>query len=432
MAQLLTAGALGIVGTIAGAGVIYFQPHSVIALLVKGFPRIIWCLSHVSPPLGHNASRRRSATDTPFNPSQWSTSKGWVKFQRRLKVGRRRATKLYGIVVEAIGSAVASASSGLRGAYAEPGSDTELQEYHFEEGEDEEDDELELAVGTGSKRGIGPRIRMDGGDPVLDGVEAQPSGHDARGEERLPGVSAPVVALTIDDSPSIYSAEMLDILKENGKLDDGDAVLSRMVREGHELGNHTWYDRPTIRLPTDVFEQELLKVDALITKHDTAGESDSVPHLHITGEGVVKRTRWFRPGQGWFTHEMCDIAERHGYRTVLGCRFPLDTASPDPQLNAWHVIQGNPPWIKQTLRILLPALVQMGYKLYRLACVGAIGITEEEDATSPHQHQEYPPSHQHHHHHHHQGSGCDIIDSPAPPLPPRRLSSDDIRLSRSM
>ncbi|KAJ3216936.1 hypothetical protein HDU67_008755 [Dinochytrium kinnereticum] len=513
MAQLLTAGALGIVGTIAGAGVIYFQPHSVIALLVRGFPRIIWCLSHASPPLrtSHNSARRRSATDTP---SDAATSKGWERFNRRLKIGKKRATRLYGMVVGAIGSAVASASSGLRGtAYAEPGmneavvssTDTELEEYHFEEGEDEEEEEAVADLKSAKRVGLlDPSGSFTAASGSLSGsrnldVEAEEERSEAEAmeegralaaasanmteeslhsdaarvparrfsdhEDRLPGVSQPVVALTIDDSPSIYSAEMLDILKENGcnatffiignhveKLDDGEAILSRMTAEGHELGNHTWYDRPTIRLPNDVFEQELLRVDALISKHSPTRELEE-PHLHTTGEGMAKKIKWFRPGQGWFTHEMCDTAERHGYRTVLGCRFPLDTASPDPQLNAWHVIQGIHPGaivvlhdarerIKQTLRILLPTLIQMGYRvvtiseLYRLACVGSgevdeRGANESEPLQESHQY-----LHHHHHHHHHHGS-CEVF-SPAPPLPPRRRSSGDIlsspelRLSRSL
>ena len=66
---------------------------------------------------------------------------------------------------------------------------------------------------------------------------------------RLRGISSKSVALTIDDAPSQYTTDILDILKAHGcratffiigdniaKLPDGDAVLRRIVEEGHELG----------------------------------------------------------------------------------------------------------------------------------------------------------------------------------------------------
>ncbi|KAI9362994.1 hypothetical protein DFJ73DRAFT_602147, partial [Zopfochytrium polystomum] len=77
---------------------------------------------------------------------------------------------------------------------------------------------------------------------------------------------------------------------------------------------------------------------------------------------------WFRPGSGLFTPQMLSIAERHSYRTVLGCRFPVDTTSRDPALNSWHVCSGAHPGavvvlhdcrehILETLRRMLPELV---------------------------------------------------------------------------
>ncbi|KAJ3060092.1 hypothetical protein HDU98_003888 [Podochytrium sp. JEL0797] len=215
----------------------------------------------------------------------------------------------------------------------------------------------------------------------------------------IPGVSAKIIALTIDDSPSIHTAEILDILhRHNAKatffiigsyvtaLPDGEELLARMVREGHELANHTMLDRPTIGLTREQFEEELVQVDAMIMRHQ--------PRI----EGGVK---WFRPGSGVFSQEMVDIAESHGYRTILGCRFPVDTTSKNPTLNSWHVCSGIHPgaivvlhdareWIKPTLEILLPQLNEKGYEvvnageLYRLAVEGGgvevqVGEGHEEE-----------------------------------------------------
>ena len=64
------------------------------------------------------------------------------------------------------------------------------------------------------------------------------------------------VALTFDDGPSIYTDELLDILKENevkatffvlgrsAKI-QGDTIL-RMVSEGHDVGNHS-FDHKDLR-----------------------------------------------------------------------------------------------------------------------------------------------------------------------------------------
>jgi hypothetical protein len=131
-----------------------------------------------------------------------------------------------------------------------------------------------------------------------------------------------------------------------------------------------------------VFEDELIKVDTLIQKHDPRARKDP---YNPTSEEPLK---WFRPGVGFWTKQMCDIAEKYGYRTVLGCRFPHDTTSRDPTLNAWHVSQGVHPGaiivlhdyrerIIETLRILLPDLKGRGYEvvtmseLFRMACVGS-------------------------------------------------------------
>ncbi|KAJ3100458.1 hypothetical protein HDU97_002195 [Phlyctochytrium planicorne] len=458
MAQLAL-GAVSVIGTIASAGIIYFQPHSVIAILVKSFPRIIWCLSHVSPPLKTEgtSTRHRTTSDGPseggfpFTRTVWMKGAGWARFRKKWRGEGKRVYNMalgaIGGVVGRRGGAYTEAADGGGGGGGGSSSDTELQEYRFEEGvvEDFEDPEgadgsglyESLGRGTGATMGSenggelpahGPTLDVEVAEETLDVAameEGRVSERPAGGHEeeiRLPGVKEKVIALTVDDSPSVYSAEMLDILKENGchatffiigdhveKLQGGEEILGRMVREGHELGNHTWYDRPTIRLPKDVYENELLRMDALIQKINaahsslpTSSDEEYQPHLHTAEETGTARQpppKWFRPGQGWFSHEMCDIAENHGYRTVLGCRFPLDTASPDPQLNAWHVLQGIHPGaivvlhdarerIKQTLRILLPELVRMGYKvttiseLYKMACEGVAmhegcGLLEE-------------------------------------------------------
>lgn len=82
------------------------------------------------------------------------------------------------------------------------------------------------------------------------------------------------VALTFDDGPSVYTDELLDILKENNvkasffilgksaKIQPD--TISRIVREGHVLGNHTWNHKNLSKLGDDGVEQQLSDTDDLI------------------------------------------------------------------------------------------------------------------------------------------------------------------------
>jgi peptidoglycan/xylan/chitin deacetylase (PgdA/CDA1 family) len=49
------------------------------------------------------------------------------------------------------------------------------------------------------------------------------------------------------------------------------------------------------------------------------------------------RTKWFRPGWGWFTPEVVDTAQKLGYHTVLGSVWPWDVYSKCPLLNALYI-----------------------------------------------------------------------------------------------
>jgi peptidoglycan/xylan/chitin deacetylase (PgdA/CDA1 family) len=58
------------------------------------------------------------------------------------------------------------------------------------------------------------------------------------------------VALTFDDGPGPYTAELLDVLKREGvkatffvvgqRVAQSPSLVKRMVAEGHEVGNHSW------------------------------------------------------------------------------------------------------------------------------------------------------------------------------------------------
>ena len=126
----------------------------------------------------------------------------------------------------------------------------------------------------------------------------------------------PIVALTIDDGPDpTTTPHLLEVLRRHdaratffliGERAAGHDDLVRAVASaGHELGNHLWQDRPSVRLPADQFRQELARVDQVLRAHG---------HVSV-----------FRPGSGWSTRRMLRDAASLGYRCVLGSPWLLLT-----------------------------------------------------------------------------------------------------------
>ena len=126
----------------------------------------------------------------------------------------------------------------------------------------------------------------------------------------------PVVALTIDDGPGpTTTPPLLEVLRRHDaratffligeRAARHDELVRAVAAAGHELGNHLWQDRPSVRLPPDRFRQELVEVDRVLRPH-----------------GAVS---WFRPGSGWCTRRMLRDAASLGYRCVLGSPWLLVT-----------------------------------------------------------------------------------------------------------
>lgn len=124
------------------------------------------------------------------------------------------------------------------------------------------------------------------------------------------------IALTIDDAPHPeVTPHILDTLREyearatffvvGEHVAGNEALLTQIVAEGHELGNHLMRVEPSINKSTAEFEAELLETDALLKPFTTA-------------------VSWFRPGSGWYNQDMLQIISQHGYRAVLGSIYPYD------------------------------------------------------------------------------------------------------------
>ena len=99
-----------------------------------------------------------------------------------------------------------------------------------------------------------------------------------------------ILALTIDDGPDPSTTpRILDLLLDydaratffllSDRIPGNEALVQRIVDEGHEIGNHLTDDQPSIRLSADEFEGRLLHAQEPLSQF---------------GE-----VRWFRPGSGW-------------------------------------------------------------------------------------------------------------------------------------
>ena len=82
-----------------------------------------------------------------------------------------------------------------------------------------------------------------------------------------PAAAGKTIALTFDDGPGPYTAQLLDILDQHGakatffligsKVSAQADVLRRMHARGHQLGNHSWSHPELPKLPVDQIAGEI-------------------------------------------------------------------------------------------------------------------------------------------------------------------------------
>ncbi|KAI3392818.1 hypothetical protein diail_5167 [Diaporthe ilicicola] len=183
-----------------------------------------------------------------------------------------------------------------------------------------------------------------------------------------------VIALTIDDAPSEYTREIVQLLKDNdaratlfvigGQVEGREEVLREVVAAGNELGNHAMHDEAARALDLDTLEDQIDRVQGLIRQaYADAGVAAGGP-----------KHQYFRPGSGLFSTDMRAMVSRLGYRLVLGSIYPHDPQIPHWRLNAWHILSmarsggiivchDRRSWTIPMLRQVLPELRRRGYRI---------------------------------------------------------------------
>jgi peptidoglycan/xylan/chitin deacetylase (PgdA/CDA1 family) len=146
-------------------------------------------------------------------------------------------------------------------------------------------------------------------------------------------VDGPYIALTFDDGPNAtLTPKLLDLLAAHHmkatffvvgqNAADHPEILRRAVREGHEIGNHSWSHPNLGKMSDEAVRREVQKTDeaifAAIGKHPTLLRP---PYGSIT----ARQKHW--------------IHEEFGYRIIIWDVDPLDWKRPGPSVVTSRILK---------------------------------------------------------------------------------------------
>jgi peptidoglycan/xylan/chitin deacetylase (PgdA/CDA1 family) len=174
-----------------------------------------------------------------------------------------------------------------------------------------------------------------------------------------------VLYLTIDDSPSVATRRILDVLQKHqvhatffvisSRVQDR-AQLDELVREGHTLGHHMRTVQPGASIPFDTFKADFDSTERVLRE--------------------VADVQLYRPPSGTATAEQLRYVSGKGYTSVLGSVFPFDHWFSNPEVLAWlcrylavpggivilHDGQNRGLVTAEVLDVLIPTLKAKGYQ----------------------------------------------------------------------
>lgn len=146
-------------------------------------------------------------------------------------------------------------------------------------------------------------------------------------------VDGPYIALTFDDGPNaVLTPKLLDLLAAHRmkatffvvgqNAADHPDILRRAVREGHEIGNHSWSHPNLGKMSDDAVRRELQKTDDAISA------------------AIGKRPTLMRPPYGSITARQKHwIHDDFGYRIIIWDVDPLDWKRPGPSVVCSRILK---------------------------------------------------------------------------------------------
>ncbi|MDQ2868101.1 MAG: polysaccharide deacetylase family protein [Verrucomicrobiota bacterium] len=150
-------------------------------------------------------------------------------------------------------------------------------------------------------------------------------------------VDGPYIAMTFDDGPSEkLTPRLLDLLAQHhikatffvigenaARYPD---ILKRAVREGHEIGNHSWSHPNLARMSEDAVRSQIKRTEDAI----------------VSATGI--RPTLLRPPYGSLTaHEKHFIHDELGYEIILWDVDPLDWKRPGPSVVTSRILHETRP-----------------------------------------------------------------------------------------
>lgn len=178
------------------------------------------------------------------------------------------------------------------------------------------------------------------------------------------------IAITFDDGPHPrYTPIILDILAQYGahatffiigeNAERYPELLARILREGHEIGNHTYLHANLQRVRPETIKKQILAAEETI--------------LELTD----LRTKLLRPPGGLYNQNVCDTAHALDYEVILWTIDTLDWSHPSVEeivekvetniksgdiILCHDFIGGGSTPTPDALRRILPDLLSEGYE----------------------------------------------------------------------
>ena len=146
-------------------------------------------------------------------------------------------------------------------------------------------------------------------------------------------VDGPYIALTFDDGPSEkLTPRLLDLLGQHHihatffvigeNVEQHPEILQRAVREGHEIGNHSWSHPNLAKMPDDAVRSQIKRTEEAITS------------------AIGSRPVLLRPPYGSLTPRQKHLVHDDlGYEIILWDVDPLDWKEPGPNIVSSRILK---------------------------------------------------------------------------------------------